>query len=227
MKILIVDDEESMHDLIGQIISSAGYDYCIAVDGNEALNVVETERPALIILDVMLPGINGFELCKSIRDEGHIMPIIFLTAKGDIVDKSTGFKNGGDDYLVKPFVPQELLLRIEALLRRREFDGRLSMNDEIIYDTLEIDVKRHKVFVDGQLAELTPKEFHLLSVLASNPGIVFTRDQLIEYVWGKEYLGESSAITVFVRKIREKIEKDPANPKFIQTIWRIGYRFGD
>ena len=228
MKILLADDDEGMRTLVEHIITEAGHEPVSAVDGLEALRLFEEERPDLLILDVMMPGLNGFEVCEQLRARKTSVPIILLTAKGDIVDKSIGFKAGADDYLVKPFVPQELQLRIEALLRRGKkglTNGYIA--DRLRFDDLEIDIKRRKVEVRGQTVELTPREFHLLHMLAGNPGIVFTRDQIIEDIWGKEYVGEITAITVLVHRIREKIELDPANPRYIQTVWHVGYRFGD
>ncbi|MEG0096434.1 MAG: response regulator transcription factor [Raoultibacter sp.] len=228
MKIMLVDDDEGMRTLVGHIVHEAGYDYYYAVNGSEAVNVFEEVRPDVLILDIMMPGLNGFEVCQQLRAQKATVPIIILTAKGDIVDKSIGFKAGADDYLVKPFVPEELLLRVEALLRRGgkvRTEGFIS--DKLIFDGLEIDVKRRRVEVDGILVSLTPKEFHLLYMLASNPGAVFTKDQLIEDIWGAHYEGELACITVLIHRLREKIEADPSNPYYIQTVWHVGYRFGD
>ncbi len=228
MKIMLADDDEGIRTLVGHIIRDAGYDFCVATDGLEAIELYKTERPDVLILDVMMPGLNGFDVCKRLRDEKATVPIIVLTAKGDIVDKSVGFKAGADDYLVKPFVSEELLLRIEALLRRSGkvmTEGYLS--DKLQFDGLEIDVKRRRVDVLGTVVSLTPKEFHLLHMLASNPGVVFTKDQLIEDIWGAHYEGELAGITVLVHRLREKIETDPSNPRYVQTVWHVGYRFGD
>ncbi|MEF9875922.1 MAG: response regulator transcription factor [Gordonibacter sp.] len=228
MKIMLADDDEGIRVLVSHIIKDAGYDFCVAVDGLEAIEQYKAERPDVLILDVMMPGLNGFDVCKRLRDEKVTVPIIVLTAKGDIVDKSVGFKAGADDYLVKPFVSEELLLRIEALLRR---SGKVMtegyISDRLQFDGMEIDVKRRRVEVAGVVANLTPKEFHLLHLLASNPGIVFTKDQLIEDIWGAHYEGEMAGITVLVHRLREKIEADPSNPRYVHTVWHVGYRFGD
>lgn len=227
-KVMLIDDDESLHVLMRRIVEDAGYEFCAAFDGEQGLRLLAAERPDLLLLDVMMPGMNGFDVCRKMREDGRRIPIVFLSAKGDIVDKSIGFKAGADDYLVKPFTPQELSLRIGALLRRRAPERKRGyIADFITYDGLEIDVKRRRVTVRGNVVDLTPKEFHVLFMLASDPGTVFTRDQLIRDVWGPEYVGESSSITVLVRRIREKIEEDPSEPHYLQTIWHVGYRFGD
>jgi two-component system response regulator VicR len=228
MKILFADDDEGMRTLVEHIVLDAGHEFVCAEDGAEALALAESGRPDLLILDVMMPQLNGFEVCEKLREQKVSAPIILLTAKGDIVDKSIGFKAGADDYLVKPFIPQELQLRIEALLRRGTKGLSTGyMADKLCYDDLEIDIKRRKVTVRGKNIDLTPKEFHILHMLASNPGVVFTREQLVEDIWGQQYSGEITGITVLVHRVREKIEVDPSNPHYIQTIWHVGYRFGD
>lgn len=227
MKVMLADDEQGIHTLVEHIVRKDGYEFCCAFDGEQALDVFEKEHPDLVVLDIMMPNLNGFEVCARLREQSINVPIIFLTAKGDIVDKSVGFNAGADDYLVKPFTPQELSLRIAALMRRYTPERKKGYTaDYIKYEDIEIDVKRRRVTVRGNVVELTPKEFHVLFMLASNPGVVFTRDQLIHDVWGPEYVGETSSITVFIRRIREKIEKDPSNPKYLQTVWHVGYRFG-
>lgn len=227
MKILLADDELSMQTLIQSIVEDVGYAFAYVTDGVELLEKYEEEQPDLILLDVMMPRLDGFSACRELRERGCLVPIIFLSAKGDIVDKSIGFKAGGDDYLVKPFNPEELVLRIEALFRREKRLESQQPVDFVRQGDIELDVKRHKVFVRGKQVELTGKEFHILLLMASHPGEVFTREQLIEEVWGKEYIEDSSGIAVFIRRIREKIEEDPSHPKYVQTVWRVGYRFGD
>lgn len=228
MKILLADDDAGMRTLVEHVVRDAGYEFCFAVDGEEALRVFEAENPDLVIVDVMMPKLNGFEVVTRLREQKITVPIIILTAKGDIVDKSIGFKAGADDYLVKPFIPQELQLRIEALLRRGQKGHRSgTLADKLLFDGLEIDVKRRRVMVRDKLVELTPKEFHLLHMLAANPGEVFTRERLIEDIWGPQYAGEITGIPVLVRRLRAKIEDDPSSPKYIQTVWHVGYRFGE
>lgn len=228
MKILLADDEQSMATLIERIVVREGYGFCRAADGLEALELFERERPDLVLLDVMMPGMNGFDVCSRLRERGASQPIMFLTAKGDIVDKSVGFKAGGDDYLVKPFLPEELVLRVNALLRRAAAPAPAASTPDVVrHDGVEVDLRRRRVSVDGRPVDLTPKEFNILAILVASPGEVFTREQLVEAVWGADYVGDTSGITVFIRKIREKIEDDPSAPRRVQTVWRVGYRFGD
>jgi two-component system response regulator VicR len=226
MKIMLADDEPSICTIVEHLAREIRYEYCSASTGTEALQVFEEQAPDLVILDVMMPDIDGYHVCKSIRAKDSDVPIIFLTAKGDIVDKGIGFEAGCDDYIVKPFSPSELAMRIKALLRRR--NHLLSSVDDLIEaDGLTIDIKRKKVFVGEKTVALTPKEFMILVLLASHPGEVFTHEQLIREVWGEEYVGSTTSIAVFISKIREKIEKDPSKPRYLQTVWRFGYRFGD
>lgn len=225
-KILLADDEPSMLSLIRRIVVGGGYEFCYAADGEEAIKVYEQEQPDLVILDVMMPKLDGFQVCQALRSEGAIIPIVFLTAKGDIVDKGSGFNVGGDDYLVKPFDPEELLLRIDAHLKRNERIVPKQQGDCMTLEGLEFDTKRYRVTIEDRRIDFTPKEFQILFLLACHPGEVFTREQLIEAVWGEEFVGETSSLPVFIRKIREKIEEDPSHPVYLQTAWRSGYRFG-
>jgi two-component system response regulator VicR len=226
MKIMLADDEESMQVLVERIVTAKGFNFCYAADGLAAIEVFNQENPDLLILDVMMPEMDGFQVCRLLREQGALAPIIFLSARGDIVDKSVGFNAGGDDYLVKPFGTQELLLRIDAHLRRQQ---RIApeMEKNFTVGDLAFDTKRKKLSVQGRFVELTPKEYRILALLASHPGEIFTREQLTEAIWGKEYVGEITSIAVFIRRIREKIELDPSKPTYIQTVWRAGYRFGD
>jgi two-component system response regulator VicR len=223
---MLADDEESIQKLVEKIVVGKGYDFCAATDGEEAIDVFYRENPDLLILDVMMPEIDGFQVCRMLRESGAVAPIVFLSARSDIIDKSIGFNAGGDDYLVKPFSPQELALRIEAHLRRQkrispEMENNFSIGD------FAFDIKRKRVMKQGKAVELTPKEFMILVLLARHPGEIFTREQLTEEIWGKEFVGETSSVAVFIRRIREKIEKNPSRPQYIQTVWRAGYRFGD
>lgn len=231
MKIMLADDEESIRIVVEHIVTEDGYEFCYASDGAEALTVFESEQPDLVILDVMMPKLNGFDVCAKLRKKGINVPIIILSAKGDIVDKSVGFKAGADDYLVKPFSSQELSLRIETLLRRRDHQtgvlGEVGKKESTKLGDLEIFFNRYEARLHGKRVELTPKEFKILAYMASHPGRVFTREQLLTYVWGEDYVGELTSIAVFIRKIREKIETEPSKPKYLQTVWGIGYKFGD
>lgn len=231
MKIMLADDEESIRIVVEHIVTEDGYEFCYASDGSEALEVFEGEQPDLVILDVMMPKLNGFDVCTSLREKGYTVPIIILSAKGDIVDKSIGFRAGADDYLVKPFSSQELSLRIEALLRWRDRRGnketRQAKKDCYMVGDIEIFFNNFEVKLRGKHIDLTPKEFKILAYLAANPGEVFTREQLLAHVWGEDYVGEVTNIAVFIRKIREKIEDDPSKPKYLQTVWSVGYKFGN
>lgn len=226
-KIMLADDEPSMQNLIRRIVLDGGYEFCSAFDGEDAIGVYEREHPDLVMLDVMMPKLDGFQVCQKLRSKGAIVPIVFLTAKGDIADKGVGFSVGGDDYLVKPFDPQELLLRIEAHLKRNERIVPKQPDGCVMLGNLEFDTARYRVTLEGRRIDFTPKEFQILFLLASHPGEVFTREQLIEAVWGEEFVGETSSLPVFIRKIREKIEEDPSHPVYLQTAWRSGYRFGN
>ncbi len=230
-KVMLIDDDASMQVLIEQIVRRGGYDFCCASNGADGLAMLRAARPDFLILDVMLPDINGFEICEIIRGEGRKVPIMFLTAKGDIVDKSIGFKAGADDYLVKPFQPEELLLRLNAHLRRRERDREGAARDRrpevFSVGDLEIHFGKYDVRLGGEAVALSSREIELLEVLASDPGAVFTRDQILEALWGSKEAADPNSITVMVRKIREKIETDPSKPRYLVTIWRVGYKLAD
>jgi two-component system response regulator VicR len=224
MKILLADDEKSIQVLVRSIVEDGGYEFCCASDGYELLQVAQSEQPDLIILDVMMPRMDGFHACQALRQRGVLVPIIILSAKGDIVDKSVGFSAGADDYLVKPFSPEELLMRIQAHLRHH--DRMATSKLKIIRaGDLVIDVASHRVTLKNSELMLTPKEFLMLVYLAQNDGQIVTREQLIKAVWGEDFIGETSSVAVFVRKLREKIEDDPSHPCFIQTIRNAGYIF--
>ncbi|MEM5817666.1 MAG: response regulator transcription factor, partial [Desulfitobacterium hafniense] len=194
--------------------------------GLEALEVFAGEAPDLLILDVMLPGLDGFAVCEKIRSFSDV-PIIFLSAKGDIVDKGIGFKMGGDDYLVKPFSSMELDFRIKALLRRpHRLEDEPNNSDEVLkVGDLEMRLNEYEVYSGGEKVELTAKEFEVLAFLAKNRGQVFTREQLLDRIWGLDFEGDTNTVTVFIRRIREKIEADPAKPQHILTVWGVGYKF--
>lgn len=223
MKIMLIDDEESMRTLVGQIVAHDGYEFCSARDGEEGLELIAREKPDLVILDIMMPRKNGFQVCRELREAGLIMPIIFLSARSDIVDKSEGFEAGGNDYLVKPFDPQELSLRVKAHLRQFASVAH-QMQTRLVVGPLDLDLKRRAVTVNGVPVELTEKEFQILFLLASYPGEVFTKEQLVAEAWGTEFVGETSSIAVFIRKIREKIEDEPSHPRYVLTVRNVGYK---
>ena len=231
-KVMLIDDEESLHTAIRELLVDNGYEYCGAMNGEDGLEALAVEKPDLLLLDVMLPGINGFDLCRKIREQGRRIPIIFISAKNDIVDKSIGFKAGGDDYVTKPFHATELLLRIEAHIRRHKdtIDFAHCCNREGVASIgdLEVHFDEYQVFIKGKPVQLTTKEFEIVAFLATNPGKVFTRGQIQEYIWGKgETDLKTNSITVFVRKIREKIEENPSEPKYLLTVQRVGYKMAD
>lgn len=230
MKIMIADDEESIRKVVEHIVVKAGHEFCYAATGPEAMNIFRAEIPDVVILDVMMPDVNGFDICASIREESKV-PIIFLSAKGDIVDKSIGFKMGADDYITKPFSSTELLLRIEAQIRRaqdiNQNQGRMQEKKAVITfgEGWEISLNEYEIKKNGELVEFTSKEFAILAFMAQNQGVVFSREQLLDKIWGENYIGDINTITVFIRKIRGKIEEDAAHPRFLLTVWGVGYKF--
>ena len=231
MKVLFADDDEGMRTLVGHILEENGYEALIAKDGEEALRLFDQHHPDLVLLDVMMPALDGYEVCGRIRSRGLATPVIMVTAKGDIVDKSIGFKAGGYDYVVKPFSPDELLLRIEAHLRRHKDDLAFAkaVNREGSSTTgdLEVFFNQYEARLHGRKVDLTAKEFEILALLAANPGQVFTRQQIFAHIWGEDSEVDESSITVFMRKIREKIEENPSQPKYLLTVWRVGYKFAE
>ena len=232
IKVMLIDDDPGIHESLRAVIEEAGYEFCGALGGREGLRLLDDERPDLLLLDVMMPGMNGFDVCQQMREEGRRIPVIFLTAKNDIVDKSTGFKAGADDYVTKPFDATELILRIEAHIRRHkdtiEFARCTARDGSVTIGDLEVRFDEYQVLVGGRPANLTTKEFEIVAFLATHPGKVFTRSQIQEYIWGEgEVDAHSNSITVFVRKIREKIEDDPASPRLIITKWGVGYYFAE
>ena len=235
IKVMLIDDDGGIHDSLKAVVEEAGYAFCGALSGKEGLAVLDEERPDLLLLDVMMPGMNGFDVCRQMRDEGRRIPVIFLTAKNDIVDKSTGFRAGADDYVTKPFIADELLLRIEAHVRRHrddmrhvrraeETDGMPPHRPSCHVGDLEILFDRYEVRLRGEVVPLTAKEFEILSLLAESPGEVFTRRRIYEHLWGEASEVDENSITVFMRKIREKIEDNPSEPRYLLTVWRVGYK---
>lgn len=231
MKILIADDERDLCDAVRKMVERRGHTCFAVLDGAEVVRAYERERPDLVVLDVMMPGVNGFDLCREIRQLDPNVPIIMLSAKSDIVDKSIGFAAGCDDYVAKPFNGQELLMRIEAGLRRAKIhesgEPKRRNRATVRVGDMEIRLKKNEVLVHGEYVNLTPKEFQIIAFLANHLGEVFTAQSIIENVWGQAYMPESASIAVFVRKIRSKIEDDPSKPRYLQTVWREGYRLGD
>lgn len=222
-KVLVVDDDAKIVKIVCHCLEKEGFLTLTAVDGEQALRVAEVEQPDLVVLDLMLPKLNGLDVCRVLIEE-HDIPVIILSAKGDELDRITGFRMGVDDYLSKPFSPMELVLRVQAVLRRSG-GVKKRENSQLAYSGLEIDPKSRIVAVDGKPISLTGKEFELLWLLISNPQQVFTRMQLLKKVWHSDYQGDENTVTVHVRRLREKIEPAPAEPRYIKTVWGIGYKF--
>ncbi len=222
-KILIVDDEPRILKILEASLRKEGYSVAKATDGEEALRLVETEYPDLIVLDLMLPKLDGFEVCRRIRSKLST-PILILSAKTEELDKIMGFTLGVDDYLTKPFSPAELVFRVKAILRRTMEHNPTGTGESVSLGSLEVDHKTRMVKIRGTPLELTAKEFDLLWLLVSHPNQVFTRDQLLNQVWDTDYFGDTNTVTVLVKRLREKIEEDPANPHYIKTVWGVGYK---
>ena len=223
-RILVVEDEPSIREVICLYLNRAGFNVIEAGDGQEALNILGGSQPDLVILDLMLPNIDGFEITKQLRAKGDI-PIIMLTARRSEIDRIAGLEMGADDYVVKPFSPQELVSRVRAVLRRTYSESQVVSEQPLSYDGLTINPTTRVVTINGEEIKLTVKEFDLLWFLAKNPRHVFTRDQLLEHVWGLSEYIDPSTVTVHIRRLREKIEKDSTNPKHILTVWGVGYKF--
>ena len=221
--ILVVDDEPTIRDVIRRYLERDGFTVREAADGQTALREIEENLPDLIVLDLMLPGVDGLAITRHIRQR-HTVPIIMLTAKGETSDRIYGLDLGADDYVAKPFSPQELVSRIRAVLRRSN-ESALPQQSPLEFDGLRIDPATRIVTVRGGEVTLTAKEFDLLWFLARHPRQVFTRSQLLDHVWGYEFEGDSSTITVNIRRLREKIERDPSQPRHILTAWGVGYKF--
>ena len=223
-KILIVEDEESVLDPLELLLTKEGFSIETARDGREALEKFAKTNPDLVLLDLMLPEISRTEVCRQIRVKSQV-PIIMLTAKDTEVDKVVGLELGADDYVVKPYSKAELVARIKAVLRRQGSDSTNEPSGSISAGPVVIDVERHQVSINDQLISLPLKEFELLEFLVRNSGRVLTRTQLIDRIWGSDYFGDTKTLDVHVKRLRAKIEKDPANPVYIQTIRGLGYKF--
>ena len=220
-RILVVDDDVALAEMIGIVLDSEGFTVDHAVDGAQALQAFDRVKPDLILLDLMLPGIDGIEVCRQIRAKSGV-PIIMLTARADTADVVQGLESGADDYVVKPFNPKELVARIRTRLRPSPHENA----EEIQIADITIDVQGHDVRRDGEKINLTPLEFDLLLTLASNPKQVFTREMLLEQVWGYQYKADTRLVNVHVQRLRSKIELDPENPQVVTTVRGIGYRAG-
>ncbi|MDD4335632.1 MAG: response regulator transcription factor [Desulfotomaculaceae bacterium] len=223
-KILIVDDEDKIRDMINKYLVSEGFEAIEAADGYQAIELADSGKPDLIVLDWLLPGISGLEVCRQVRQKSNI-PIIMLTARTEEIDKLLGLELGADDYITKPFSLRELTARIKVVLRRVDPGGETKTNS-IKINGLEINLDRHEVWSNGKNIALTPTEFKMLSVLVGNPGRVYSRLQLLDAVLGYAYEGYERSIDTHISNLRKKIEPDPANPRYISTVYGMGYRFG-
>ncbi len=222
-KILIVDDDKNISELLRLYLQKEGYTTVMAHDGEEGLKMFETEKPELVLLDVMMPKMDGWEVCRKIRANSNV-PIIMLTAKGETFDKVLGLELGADDYVVKPFDPKEINARVKAVLRRTSQIDENKNSDVIVFDNLSVDLQRYEMKVNDEIIEAPPKELELLHFLASHPNRVFTRDQLLDEVWGFEYYGDSRTIDVHVKRLREKLD-DAGETWSLKTVWGVGYKF--
>ncbi len=229
--ILVVDDEATIREVVRKYLERDGFQVIEAEDGAQALDLLRERRPDLVVLDIMLPGVDGFSIARSLRDPAEYaplriqgdIPIIMLTARKDELDRLTGFEVGADDYMVKPFSPRELVARIKAVLRRATVAS--TIEKPVSFSDLTIDPGLRTVTVRGEQVSLTAKEFDLLWYLARHPRQVFSRTQLLDQVWGYEFYGDESTVTVHVRRLREKIEIDASHPNYVQTVWGVGYKF--
>jgi DNA-binding response OmpR family regulator len=225
-KVLVVDDQPTITDVVGRYMERAGYETYRAADGPEALRLATQHRPDLVVLDLMLPGIDGLEVMRQLHERpGPRVAVILLTARGEESDRLVGLRHGADDYVVKPFSPAELVARVDAVLRRV---SPLEEKDEeappIEHGPLRVEPATRRVFLEGKELSLTQREFDLLAYLAAHPGRVFSRDQLMEAVWDYPFFTDTSTVTVHVRRLRAKLGDDSAEPRFIETVWGVGYR---
>ena len=222
-KVLVVDDDINIVKLITLYLEKEDYEVVTANNGREALEVYNLEDPSIIVLDIMMPELDGNAVCREIRKTSNV-PIIMLTAKGETFDKVLSLELGADDYIVKPFDPKELTARIKAILRRSETKNTTSDDKIVKFDKLEVNLVNYELKIEGRVLEIPPKELELLYFLASNPNRVFTREQLLEEVWGFDYFGDSRTVDVHIKRLREKLEGTEANWQ-LKTVWGVGYKF--
>jgi len=226
INILVVDDEEKIRDLVITYLQAEGYGVEGAADGRQALELVRKKNFDLLVLDLMIPGMDGWTVCREIRKDSDI-PILMLTARGDEIDRVLGLELGADDYVVKPFSPRELVARIKAILRRTKKDRPVPGEREHVleFTGLSINPGSRDVAVSGQPVQLTPKEFEILIYMAGSPGRVFTREQLLEHVWGFNFFGEARTVDTHITRLRDKLARIPGARQYIHTVWGVGYKF--
>lgn len=224
-KILVVDDDLNICELLKLYLENDGYTVITANDGQEAINAFQSKTPDLVLLDIMLPKVDGWQVCREIRKTSSA-PIIMLTAKGEIFDKVLGLELGADDYVVKPFDAKEVMARVKAVLRRTRGEAEANENEKklVIYDNLEINIVNYEMKVAGEVVDTPPKELELIYHFASNPNRVYTRDQLLDEVWGFDYYGDSRTVDVHVKRLREKLE-GVSDKWSLKTVWGVGYKF--
>ncbi len=223
-KVLVIEDEESFREALEFILTKEGFQIESAATGSDGLTAFDKYNPDIILLDLMLPGMSGTDVCKSIRAKSNV-PIIMLTAKDAEVDKVVGLEVGADDYVTKPFSSPELIARIRAVLRRGSSEPRVVDDDVIELGPIKLDIARHSVQVNNQEVTMPLKEFEVLEYLMENSGRVLTRGQLMDRIWGSNYVGDGKTLDVHIKRIRSKIEQDPANPKLLHTVRGLGYKF--
>ncbi|SHG97683.1 DNA-binding response regulator, OmpR family, contains REC and winged-helix (wHTH) domain [Anaerosphaera aminiphila DSM 21120] len=223
-KILLVEDEDAIRKFVKINLEREGYEVYEAGTGEDGIEIAREVTPEIVVLDVMLPGIDGFEVCKILRSEFPNLGIIMLTAKAEDYDKIMGLQNGADDYLSKPFNPTELTLRIKSLERRIEPEENVS-RELIIHEPFKLDKYSRKFYKDDIELELTPTEYQIMKNFMENPGKALNRDEILKLVWGEDFVGDSKIVDVNIRRLRSKIEENPARPKFIETVWGLGYRW--
>ncbi len=222
-RVLVVDDDKNICELVRLYLEKEGFQVVLAYDGQAAIDLFKENTPSVVLLDVMLPKMDGFQVCREIRRISNI-PIIMLTAKGETFDKVLGLELGADDYMVKPFENKELVARIKAVLRR--YDPKGSTDKEVVYPNISINLSNYELKINGNAVDIPPKELELLYFLATNPNKVFTREQLLETVWGFDYFGDSRTVDVHVKRLREKLELAGEGQNWqLKTVWGVGYKF--
>ena len=227
--ILIVEDNADLVNLLKINLSDQGYAIHTALNGQQGLDQYRQVNPDLVILDVMMPKIDGIEVCKEIRENDKVTPILMLTAKSEEIDKILGLEIGADDYMTKPFSIRELIARVKAMLRRVEAQSqeKNDIQEVLNFDSLQVNTKKRKVTLNGESLELTSKEYDLLLLFFSNPGKAYSREELLNDIWGYSYEGYSHTVNSHINRLRSKIEEDPSDPHYIRTVWGVGYRFAD